>query len=297
VQGTLAAPGDDIPYSYQTSVGAQRQIGNTMMVEADYVYVGNRHLFTSMNVNLAYDPATGANYPFTDLTKRPYPAWGEVDQTLTNGASNYHALQTSFTRRMANHWQASATYLLSRQSNLQVAPAAPGCRYATTISTTGQFVCDAPITLAPDIAQDWFLSPDQRQRATFNGIWEMPYGVQVSGTYLYGDNGWATPTSGVDVRQTGSTGGTRLLANGTLVDRNSFDLPSIQKVDMRAQRRFNLGRKAKIDAIVELFNVFNHQNLATYVTNLSNARFGQPSGDTNIAYQPRMLQIGFRASF
>jgi hypothetical protein len=48
---------------------------------------------------------------------------------------------------------------------------------------------------------------------------------------------------------------------------------------------------------VELFNVFNHRNLATYVTNLSNSKYGQPSGDTNLAYQPRMLQLGFRILF
>jgi hypothetical protein len=48
---------------------------------------------------------------------------------------------------------------------------------------------------------------------------------------------------------------------------------------------------------VELFNVFNHTNLVTYTTNLSNAAYGRPSGDTNIDYQPRMAQFGFRTTF
>jgi hypothetical protein len=296
VQGTLAAPGDHIPYSYQASVGVQRQLGTSLAAEAAYVRVSNRSQFTSMNVNLAYNPATGANYAYTDISRRPYPAWGEVDQTLTNGASDYNALQLSLTKRMSNHWQAAATYLLSAQHNLQVAPTAPGCSYPTTIAASGAFVCDAPMTLAPDLAQQWYVSPDQRQRATLNGIWEIAYGFQLSGTYLFGDNGWATATSGVDVRQAGSTTGTRLLPNGTLIPFNNFDIPSIHKVDMRLQRRFAVGR-SRIDAMVELFNVFNHTNLATYVTNQSNSRYGQPSGDTNLTYQPRMLQLGFRMSF
>jgi hypothetical protein len=305
VQGTLAAAGDQIPYSYQASAGVQRQLADSMMVEADYVYVGNRAQFTSMNVNIAYDPATGANYPFTDIGKRPFPNWGEVDQTLTNGASNYHAAQLSFTKRMSGHWQASGTYLLSIQHNLQVEPIPPGCSDPLTITPAGTFVCNVPIQLAPDIAQQWYVSPDQRHRAALNAIWELPRRFSVSATYLYGDNGWFTATSGVDVRLTGSTTGTpgatgavgqRLLPNGTLIPWNNFKLPAIHKVDARLQKRFSAGH-VNVDGLVELFNVFDHQNLATYVTNLSNSRYGQPSGDTNLAYQPRMLQLGFRTTF
>jgi hypothetical protein len=165
----------------------------------------------------------------------------------------------------------------------------------TTLNAAGQPVCDVPVTLAPDLREDWYLTPDQRKRATFNGIWEVGYGLQVSGKYLYGDNGWATPTAGVDTRLTGSTNG-RLKADGTLIPRNSFDKPSIHKVDVRVQRRFTIGRM-RVEGIAEMFNVFNHQNLNTFVTNLSNARFGQPSGDTNIDYQPRMMQFGFRVAY
>jgi hypothetical protein len=293
----MAAAGDHIPYSYQGSVGVQRQLGPAMMVQADYVFVGNRAQFTSMNVNLSYNAATGANYPYTDLTKRPYPNWGEVDQTQTNGASNYHAAQFSFTKRMSHHWQASATYLLSGQWNLLVAPVAPGCQYPTTVTATGSFACDVPIQLAAEIAQQWYLSPDQRHRATVSGIWQIGYGFQLSGTFLYGDNGWATATSGVDVRQTGAAGGTRLLANGSLTPFNNFDIPSIYKMDLRLQRRFNLTRGVRLDGMLDVFNASNHQNLATYVTNLSNAQYGRPSGDTNLAYQPRTAQLGFRVSF
>ena len=82
-------------------------------------------------------------------------------------------------------------------------------------------------------------------------------------------------------------------ANGTLIARNSFDLPSIHRFDMRMQRRFDIGR-AKVEGIVEVFNVFNHKNLNTFTTNLSSARYGEPSGDTNIDYQPRMMQFAFR---
>ena len=48
------------------------------------------------NVNLTYNPATGANYPFSDVARRAFPAWGVVSMMTHNGRSEYHALQTAF---------------------------------------------------------------------------------------------------------------------------------------------------------------------------------------------------------
>jgi hypothetical protein len=89
ILGTLAAPSNEVPYSYQSSVGVQRQLASDMMIESDFVYIGNRRVLNTLNRNLAYNPATGANYAYTDLAHLPYPQWGEVDQRVSNGQSNY----------------------------------------------------------------------------------------------------------------------------------------------------------------------------------------------------------------
>ena len=52
-----------------------------------------------------------------------------------------------------------------------------------------------------------------------------------------------------------------------------------------------------LDGIVEVFNLLNRANYGTWVTNESNARYGQPSDNNNIAFKPRLLQFGFRAAF
>ena len=46
-----------------------------------------------------------------------------------------------------------------------------------------------------------------------------------------------------------------------------------------------------------MFNLFNHANYGVYVTQESNRNYGQPAQNTNLAYAPRMLQLGFRAAF
>ena len=173
-------------------------------------------------------------------------------------------------------------------------PAAAGPSF---INAAGTAVCNVPITLAKDVAEnDWYVTGAQRNRATFNGIWEAPLGFQVSGLYIFGDNGFSTPTSGVDARAQGSTGG-RLRANGTLIERNSFNQPVIHRVDMRLQKRFALGSRVKVDGIVEMFNVFNRANFEAFTLNESNAQFGKPLASTTLAYQPRMMQFGFRTAF
>lgn len=57
------------------------------------------------------------------------------------------------------------------------------------------------------------------------------------------------------------------------------------------------GGRRSIDGIVEIYNVFNRANYGSYTTEESNARYGQPTANRNIAYQPRAAQLGFRFAF
>ena len=63
---SFAAPDAQVPYSYQSSIGVQRQFGRVMAIDADYIFVATRHATYQLDVNLAYNPATGSNYPFAD---------------------------------------------------------------------------------------------------------------------------------------------------------------------------------------------------------------------------------------
>ena len=47
----------------------------------------------------------------------------------------------------------------------------------------------------------------------------------------------------------------------------------------------------------EVFNLFNRANFTDWVVDEQNARFGEPESPTQIAYQPRVIQLGFRARF
>src|SRR5206468_3342052 len=71
----------------------------------------------------------------------------------------------------------------------------------------------------------------------------------------------------------------------------------VHRVDMRLQKRLQFSERVQVFGIFEVFNLFNHANYGSYTTNENNANYGKPSFDDNLAYQPRMLQLGFRTTF
>ena len=142
---------------------------------------------------------------------------------------------------------------------------------------------------------------DQRHRAVFNGIWQMGYGFQLSGLYFFGSGQLFATTYGGDVLNTGGTvGSARARAasdGGGSTPRNGVEGNAIHRVDLRLQKRFALLGHSNIDGMLEVFNLFNHENYGSYTVLESNQQYGQPSFNPNVAYQPRMAQVGFRFAF
>ena len=287
---TIAPPNAEYPYSYQASLGIQRQIGADMGVTADYSFNGQRKdRVTGYNINLSFNPATGLNYPFTDVSHRPFPEWGQVPMDIFAGRGNYNGFETSLTKRMNHRWQASGTYTRSTYRDSQPAP-------WSGVMTPVTFAVKAPLGEEYGLA-----ATDQRHRAVFNGIWQAGYGVQVSGLYFYGSGQRFATTYGGDLLDTGGTVGSNrqrpASAGGGVTPRNGILGQPIHRVDLRLQKHLALGGRSGVDGIVEVFNVFNHANYGSYTTVESNRLYGQPSSNTNVAYQPRMAQVGFRCTF
>jgi hypothetical protein len=271
--------------TWQSSIGLQRQLGSTMAIEADYVYAQGRNEKDVLdNMNLTYNPATGANYPFTDIARRAYPDFGNISMVIRGGRSSYHALQTAVTKRLSNRWQGSATYTLS------------GLWDATPPPFQGL----APVTFetAPDMGGEFTLSAaDLRHRAVFNGIWQVGRGLQVSSIFYLGIGQRASTIYGGDRRGISGVGGPealvrqRLRPDGSIVARNSLTQPARRRLDLRLQQRIPLPGRLALDGIAEVFNVFNSPNWTNEMQE-SSAQFGQ-----HILGEFRRAQLGFRLTF
>jgi hypothetical protein len=224
-----------------------------------------------------------------------------------------HTIQAGFTKRFSNRWQASATYSLTLESEKDYPVLLPematypqtagGCQYPVTWNAAGTaWNCSTPVNFAAygvDIYNnsEWYRTGHQKHRAVFNAIYELPYEFMLSGLYFYGDNGFNTTESGVDIFDVGGVVADRTRADGSIIPLNNFNKKDLHRLDIRLQKRFSFGDRYSVEPMLEMFNVFNRANFTDWVLDEQSPLFGRPDAADGIAYQPRTVQLGFRMRF
>ena len=190
-------------YTDQYSVGVQHQLGSDMAYTVDYLYNhGGNEKSNFQNINLTYDPKTGVNLPYSVRTNRPFPGDGIIGQDAYVGWSNFHSLNTSFTKRMSHRWQGTINYSLS---GLWTASGLP------LMAQPGKEAIQVPFKVADDLYYPYgFDAQDQRHRMVANGIWEVWKGFQLSGYHYWGAGNRSATNYGGDLRNVGSGGQGRL---------------------------------------------------------------------------------------
>ena len=270
------------------SASSGRSAG-TMTVEADYVYVGHRARLTDAPINVSLQPGNRRELPV-----QRYQPPADARMGLREPVAQ----------------QRSAAQLLRTADGLHEAVQQPlaGAGHVHALvdqgwrpdagERPGSHAGDVPGRAGP---RRRVRACDRRPapRAVFNGIWEVGFGFQLSGLYFYG-SGRAARThlqrrlaeSGVATSELPAAPSgwhhhpaQRLRGRPDSPARHAHPAP------------VRLGGNSRIDRILEVFNVFNRANYGSYVTNEANANFGRPSRNPNVAYAPRMLQLGIRFVF
>ena len=199
-------PDAKVMYSHQASLGFQRQMGNSMSVEADYTYQGERGGFYSHLMNVTYDQATGANYPFADISRRAYPLFGRIGIERYARWGNQHAIVTAWTKRFGGRWSASGTYTLSWYKDAEAQP-------LSGLEPGGLSPFNPTLAMSTPTPRETSAtgrcSPASGRPA---------YGFQLSGLYFFGSGQRRATDWGGDLRGIGSTQqGGRLKPNGGIV--------------------------------------------------------------------------------
>lgn len=304
-------PGLETPYSYQAAVGYDRMIGANMAVSADVLYVRGYHQLGTIDYNPVV-PALGAG-------RRPNDVGGvagtsaSVLQYTDFGETEYRGVTFSLNRRLANNYQFLLSYTYSKaednSTDFQSAfiPQDNG-RGRNPSDPTG-----LPVGFDP--MSEWGpATHDQRHRFVLSGLYQLPWGFNVSTIVTAASGRPYTPLAGADVNGDGDGGAfpsdrarTNPADPTTAVKRNSETMEGQFNVDARISKRFSFGTGFGFEAIVDVFNVFNRVNYTEINNIFGRGAFpGTPQTDAlgrvtygvyEQALPGRQIQLGAKVTF
>jgi hypothetical protein len=298
-----------------------RQLPRHMTLSASYLYSHGANLPIFRDVN--FSPASaqvqytldGVPIPGTfPLYRgaRPDQNVASIFELFPSVTSTYHALVLQVHREFLNGFLADAHYTLSKATD-------NGQESTTFFSSFGESY-DPFSTTGPD--GDAPSSFDRRHRfvGTFYYRPDYLWGIGVSGVVTL-ESGLpinsqisGSLSAAVGATTTSSTNGTGGAFFAPWLGRNNDRQTGRKTVDLRVSKQFALGPRAKIEALCEIFNVFNWINYtgasstafnvasSTYdpaaslatVNLTSNSGFLVPTTIGNSLYGMRDLQLGIK---
>ncbi|MBT9333080.1 TonB-dependent receptor [Paracidobacterium acidisoli] len=155
-------PHSQTAYTMNYNLSVERAVSGNL--SATIAYVGNvsRHLETVDNPN---GPNALVNPANSYLQALPFPDFGQSNQNLFAGVSNYNGLQTKLEKRYASGLSFLTTYTYSHGLDNSFSPLTSGAgtpRNSNLIPLSDEYTNSL-----------W----DVRHRFTFNGYYEIPYGA------------------------------------------------------------------------------------------------------------------------
>jgi carboxypeptidase family protein/TonB-dependent receptor-like protein len=304
--GEVVSPRLEQPYTYQTNLGWSRELDPATALTLDYVRVDGRDL----NLRLRPNAIVGGRRYLADVPIQPNSIGFRT--ALSKGSSQYNALIAGIRRRLSGGFDVNASYTLSK------ATSDVGSAYDEIVQNLVQDVTApfAPVQKGPSTRTD------ARHRVTLSAIVEAPWGLRISPIFFYRSalpvhsfegrdlnaDGNVNDVTAAAYRFTGlnESGAATFEEAGPCETVNCSRRASFSQLNLRVSRSFPLWRTARVEAIVEAFNLFNARNpfIPLSQQRVSSAgaplpSFMQPTAYAGDVQQPeqRVGQVGFRITF
>ena len=245
-------------------LGLERQLGRDISISASYLFSRGRKLPTFIDRNLP-GPTAEAVYvlngqevgttPFYRGT-RPDTRIGSAIEVVGDVESTYHGFVLQANKRFTRGLLFNANYTVSKATDTG--------QNSTTFISNFMTVFD-PNNLEGEKGTSNF---DRRHRfvGSFHYAPEYLFGFQVGGIFTRESglpldatiaSGGITGTGAALTTASNGAGG---LFRAPFEERNAFRQPRRQTFDLRVSREFQLGGRARLQALIEAFNVFNTIN-------------------------------------
>ncbi len=244
------------------SFGVQHGISHDMVITADFVYAKGRNLI------LLED----ANAPINGVRPNPDPSVNREITIITEGHSDYKALQVGMQKRFSDRYSLNVAYTLADNK--------------TNAHGSQQFVTD-PYNLDYDFGPS---IDDARHTLNVAALIEAGWGIKIGASTNIISGLPYNVVTGFDDNQ-----------DGQLNDRpagtgfNSERGDTAWMVNARASKVFGFGT-VRTEFLVEAFNLFNNTSHGGFVGNLQSPDFGTPTGLLE-GFPPRQIQLGLRVDF
>ena len=110
------------PYSEQTSLSVDRDLGHRFGARVSYIGMVTHHLVWAPNLNLLPYSSTVSAYN-QPLSAHPFPNWGRINTRSTGADANYQSGQVNVSHRATNGLVFDSTYTFAKNESDNQGPA------------------------------------------------------------------------------------------------------------------------------------------------------------------------------
>lgn len=263
-------------YSDEFNLGVERELMRNVSLGVTYFRRHNRNLYSGINLAVpvsAYTPVevTSPIGPVTAYNQDP-TTLGKADRRITNIdglETTYNGVELVFNKRMAERWQLLAGFTVGQHQGL----------YDRGLN-------------------DDFYNPNLGQNREDSKIgYDSTYQVKIVGTYVFPREF----TLSTNVRYfTGQPVEENIVIRGLnqgtvtilAAPRGNARLDNVTLWDLRLSKIFNWGSRAKIEAMLEVFNLLNKGAKVRI-----NQNVGPTFGNPIAILPPRIAGLGLRLTF
>jgi hypothetical protein len=311
--GQWVDPRLQMPYQMQTNAGWSHQLTSDTVVSVDYVNSLGRDLNYRLRLNQII-PGETVRQISSVLPSPLSPNSSANRPAVSLGHSRYNALILSARRRLSKGLDFTVGYTLS--SGVSNIGNASDELNTSNVQNPLDPVND-PRQVGPNV------TTDARHRINISAVIELPLGFNLAPLYIFRSALPVNLIDGRDLNKDGdivdipseayavasfdpATGRATLKDIGPCTTINCGRGMAQQQLNLRVSKRFHLGGRASIEAIGEVFNLFNSINPSGFrarvvvpTTGNPDSTLLQPANFSGDAQRPeqRVGQIGFRFAF